>query len=333
MEIVYVYPATDTPVGGIKVAYRHAQSLTKAGFNATVFHPRAPGFSCTWFDHSTLIRRHKRQHRIFDRKYRDLGAEFDASKDFLVIPEIWTPRYGENLINHGIRYAIFVQGGYLLDPEECSKDRRIQLAFKNASAVLVISEDTSNLIKLLFPELDSSKVFRVVPSIPYQPNPLQKDNLISFVARKAPHHAKMVEGILKERLPNKWSILNIVNVNEREMQNILHRSKIFLSFGELEGLSLPPLEAALSGAFVVGYTGQGGKEYFNMPLFSEVEFGNIQDFVRSTLNMVDNIESLNFPHRTVEQQIRNLRQRYSEENESRLLKIFASEVVNRAGEN
>ena len=36
--------------------------------------------------------------------------------------------------------------------------------------------------------------------------------------------------------------------------------KIFLSFSSLEGLGLPPVEAALAGNHVIGYTGEGGNE-------------------------------------------------------------------------
>jgi len=57
----------------------------------------------------------------------------------------------------------------------------------------------------------------------------------------------------------------------------LGRSSIFLSFSELEGYGLPPLEAALAGNLVVGYTGQGGREFFAPPIFRPIDHG---DFLR-----------------------------------------------------
>ena len=58
-------------------------------------------------------------------------------------------------------------------------------------------------------------------------------------------------------------------------------SCVFLAFSSFEGLALQPIEAALAGNYVIGYTGEGGKEYWKRPIFTEVNSGNINGFVKS----------------------------------------------------
>lgn len=44
-----------------------------------------------------------------------------------------------------------------------------------------------------------------------------------------------------------------------------------------------PLEAAFCGNAVVGYTGQGAREYFEQPIFKTIESGNIRAFVMAMI--------------------------------------------------
>ena len=41
-------------------------------------------------------------------------------------------------------------------------------------------------------------------------------------------------------------------------------------------LPLPPTEAALAGNQVIGYTGEGGGEYWKKPIFTEIKTGEIK---------------------------------------------------------
>ena len=46
---------------------------------------------------------------------------------------------------------------------------------------------------------------------------------------------------------------------------------------------MPPIEAAITNNKVIGYTGEGGKEIWKKPIFTEIESGNILDFVSKIL--------------------------------------------------
>ena len=78
-RIIYLCNADNTPTGGIKVIYRHAELLTGLGADAYVMHPDDLEFSCTWFEHHTRLLR---------------SRALDPETDFLIIPEIYADARG-----------------------------------------------------------------------------------------------------------------------------------------------------------------------------------------------------------------------------------------------
>ena len=56
-------------------------------------------------------------------------------------------------------------------------------------------------------------------------------------------------------------------------------------------MGIPPIEAALSGNKVIGYVGGGGSEYWKKPIFTKVENGEIEDFVKKILSNIKNDKS------------------------------------------
>ena len=52
---------------------------------------------------------------------------------------------------------------------------------------------------------------------------------------------------------------------------------------------MPPLEAAIAGNKVIGYTGGGGKEYWQKPIFEEIQSGDIKNFSEKILSAVKNL--------------------------------------------
>jgi glycosyltransferase involved in cell wall biosynthesis len=109
-----------------------------------------------------------------------------------------------------------------------------------------------------------------------------------------------------------------------------------MSFSGLEGLPLPPVEAALCGNRVVGYHGQGGLEYWDPALFRTVECGDILGFARAVLEEVEGIERLATVGRSSADETQEtarelLRRRYSPEREAQLLAQFVQQVVELMG--
>ena len=105
--------------------------------------------------------------------------------------------------------------------------------------------------------------------------------------RKLSDHAKILIFFLERHIPKNWRIKKIDNLNENETFKYLSKSKIFLSLSNLEGLGLPPLEAALAGNKVIGYTGEAGKEYWKKPMFIEIYNGDLKKFCKTVLKAIN----------------------------------------------
>ena len=88
--------------------------------------------------------------------------------------------------------------------------------------------------------------------------------------RKKIKQSKIIIDSLKKKIAQDWEFVKVDNAKENEVGKIFSKSKIFLSFSYNEGLGLPPIEAALTGNKVIGFSGQGGNEYWRKPIFSEV---------------------------------------------------------------
>ena len=108
--------------------------------------------------------------------------------------------------------------------------------------------------------------------------------------RKLHKHSELVLFFIRKYLPKSWKIKSIHNMKEEQVIKNLMKSKIFLSFTQFEGLGMPPIEAALSGNKIIGYTGEGGKEIWKKPIFTEIPNGNILKFAEEVLK---NIEKIN----------------------------------------
>lgn len=160
--------------------------------------------------------------------------------------------------------------------------------YDGASIIISISKNTTECIKLAFPEFES-KIINVRPSVdtdkfcPQRP----KENIITYMPRKMQHHSGLFLHFVRRRLPSDWRVYAIDNMNEIEVAEMMKRSRIFLSFADLEGVGLPALEAAIAGNIVVGYTGEGGKEFWSRPIFEEIGSGDIVNFVNSVLLKID----------------------------------------------
>jgi len=322
-SIIYFCPSSNTPIGGIKVIIRHSElinAMSLENIESFVYYPGNTGFNVTWFEHSASIKR---------------GNKFRLKSDFIVIPEGWAIKFGDALLKIGLKFAIFVQNGYLL-LSGCSDEDYIRLraAYEAANIILSISKDTTECIKLAFPDLDD-KIYDVQYSIDsnmFFPGP--KENLITYMPRRLSGHSRRVVSFLRSKNPRDWKISPIDNVSEIEVAKILRRSKIFLSFSELEGLPVPPLEAAFSGNVVIGYTGEGGKEYWLNGIFREIESGNIRKFVKTVTDTVGEFSNLNYQAEKDERYqlaLQIIKEGYSIESEKlkirKLIDIVCNEVA------
>ena len=86
---------------------------------------------------------------------------------------------------------------------------------------------------------------------------------------------------------------------------------------------MPPVEAAIAGNYVIGYTGEGGKDYWKKPIFTEIYSGDIRNFVKQVIKKVAEINSSN---KLKQKQYRSLANNFSKENEIHHIKKFLNYI-------
>lgn len=323
-SIIYICPkGGDKPTGGVKVIYKHAEILSKLlpkENHCKVVHFEDLNYICNWFPHNVEFK-------------KDLS--FDANKEFAIIPEWMAVYHAKVLQNLEVEYGIFVQNGFYLykKPQNKFTDLEIFEAYNKAKFILSCADESTECIKLTFPEL-KDKIFRVnisVDSTKFNCSEeifKNKENLITYMPRKKNRDIEILIFILNRFLPKGWGLKSIDNYNEDEVIKYLKKSKIFLSFSELEGLGLPPIESALCGNHVIGYTGQGGKEFWNKPIFDEVLQGDIRTFSTKVLNKINEFQKNKPVFNTIESYIKKLSESYSPEKEKTSLVQLVNLIKN-----
>ena len=242
-SIIYICPTgKNKPTGGIKIIYRHVEILSKLlpkEANAKVFHFEDLNFRNNWFSHNADFKK---------------NFTFDPAKEFAIIPEWMGVYHAKMLKKMGVEYGIFVQNGFYLNtkPKNNFSDQEIKETYENAKIIISYSNEITECIKLTFPKL-AKKILRI--NISVNSNRFNcteevfksKKNLITYMPRKNKSHSDVLLFILKQHLPKNWEIKILDNLTEDEVIKFLKKSKIFLSFSELEGFGLPPVEAAFTG--------------------------------------------------------------------------------------
>lgn len=324
MELVYFCHPIKKAVGGVKVIYRQAELVNKLlgsrGHSAAVMHPNTWTFKVRWFESQVPVKRQFFKWRWVGKPSRSrIDGCFDPQRHMVVLPELWARKYGDQLARMKVPFAIYVQNGYYISkgPAEILNE-----AYQSARSILTISDDASRCVAMAFPGTES-RILRVHYSVDASRfNPLQpKENLITYMPRKLADHSSKVLFFLRNHLPSHWRAVPIDGLNEVEVAELLQRSKIFMSFSHFEGCPLPPLEAALSGNQVIGYTGQGAKEYWSPEIFEEIESGDVVKFAQSVLDKVKVLDAMDcFPIHT--KAIEKLAKTYSADQELLDMKSF-----------
>jgi hypothetical protein len=298
LTLTYLCPNAKKASGGVKVIYRHVSLINNmqiGGVKAQVFHPKDVNFRCeTPFSNLNF-----KKNFVFNKKH-----------EVFVIHEMWAAREAKIARDKGIRYIIQVQGGY--DVFRKADVDSVYSAYQHAELITCVSDDIYACLVFLFPEFEQ-KIYRLHLSVEedlFKPAE-HKENIITYMPRKLEKHSTLVLNFIARKLPSSWKIFPIQNMNQQGVAETLSKSKIFLSFSELEGLGLPPIEAALAGNLVIGYTGQAGKEYWVDGQFHEVNCGDIRTFSETILSKIKEIDNGYFDFIEIKENITTLQNKYS----------------------
>jgi hypothetical protein len=257
--VYYLTPDQAAPRGGVRMLYRHVDQLNAAGIDAAVLHSK-PGFRCTWFANNT---------RTVSAPNVTLSAE-----DVLVVPEFYL--LGPEMVPAEPRKIVFNQGAYhTFDhvPYAETVAGAPYTTLENLVTLLTVSEDSAALLRFTFPSIPVHRARAVLDHQVFHPpvTETKRGKRIAFVPRRRRQEREHLLHILRSRgVLQGWELVPIEGYTESQTAELMRSCPIFLSFSEREGFGLPPAEAMASGCYVVGFTGMGGRDYFDPEYSSPV---------------------------------------------------------------
>ncbi|MEU5940873.1 glycosyltransferase [Micromonospora sp. NPDC047548] len=266
--VYYLTPDQTSPRGGVRTNYRHVDLLNSMGIEAAVLHT-ARGFRCTWFDNNT---------RTVSAAETQLTDD-----DILVVPEFYSP--GLHLLPAATRTVLFNQGAYHTFDYASDLGSRPGAPYTevaNLVCMLTVSDDSAALLAYTFPKIPVHQARPVINRRLFRPRPGSDRRRVGYVPRRRPLERKQLFHVLRARgVLTDWEMMPIEGYSEARTAEIMQGCAIFLSFSEREGFGLPPVEAMASGCYVVGFTGLGGREYFDPEYSVPVADSDLLAFARA----------------------------------------------------
>lgn len=108
----------------------------------------------------------------------------------------------------------------------------------------------------------------------------ETQNHIALMTRK--NHGDVVQVLQMLRLRGRLGSWKLLPIEPQDgVARLMEEAKIFLSFGDPEGISLSNLEAMSRGCRVIGYSGMGCREYFAQDRCHEIQIGDVAAFAQA----------------------------------------------------
>ncbi|HYH21347.1 MAG TPA: hypothetical protein VD995_22285 [Azospirillum sp.] len=228
--------------GGIKVSYRHVDTLRRNGFDAAIVHKRVQ--PPNWF-------------AVPDVPILPVDEVVLSPRDVIVIGEdsrftlrgvVRTPAHKVLLCQNHFYVA------YGLDGARDYSDFGIEAALTSGDVITAF-------LRRRFPGLPVATAHLAIDPALYRPR--AKRLRIAAIPRKRPREMHYIRDLLRAGYPEHadvgWAVLE--DADEALVARVLGESAVFLSLARLEGVGLTGLEAMASGCAVTGFLGDGGREY------------------------------------------------------------------------
>jgi hypothetical protein len=274
-----LHPDLRKPIGGIKQVHRLAEALVASGREAILVQQDAT-FHPGWFRSvvaSTSLARFREE-------------RLDPQHDVIVLPETflpalpsYAPGIPKVLFNQNGAYSFGLQPG---DGFPDNPDATLDLyRHPDLRHVLCVSQHDQGLLTNglgLAPER-VSRLHNAVENDLFCPGH-EKRRLVSWMPRKQARDGAIVAAMLQRQAWwSGWSLKPISGQPQLGVASILKHSLVFLAFGHPEGFGLPLAEALACGCYLIGYSGLGGRELFQLAADhhagEEVAYGDWQGFL------------------------------------------------------
>ena len=272
MGTVYVLgTANPTPSGGIKKLYEFVDTLNANHIKSYMIYHQA--HTLNWFNNATPTTEFK--------------SVTITQEDLLIIPEVIADQ--ALTLYPGIRKIIFNQNSFKTFQPFINGDLNdVFRVYYHEDVVetIVASDYDYNVLSHLFPGIQLGRFSYGIDEELFHFHPAKK-KMIAVMPRKETKDIMLLECMLRTiNQLDGFEIKVIHMMSHEECAKVLREAAIFLSFSFQESFGLPPAEAMACGCIVVGYHGQGGKEYFRDDLVYSVEQSNLIDYAQKVNHVI-----------------------------------------------
>lgn len=267
-------PDLPHPSGGIKVIYNYVEHLVALGHDARVWHG-TPGFRYPNWTSSAPV---------------DTGMSLDfTAGDVLVMPETGGGRW--SFLNPDVPHVMLCQGMDFVfaDAQFTSDVVGDYPGWPQATCVLGVSDAIVTFLEY------ACAVGFPIHHVPVQIEPwfvpLDKERRIALMPRRRREDLLgAVQLVRRSGRLRDWEIVLIDGMTQAQVAEELGRSAIFLFGAEREGLGLPGAEAMAAGCHVIGFTGDGAKEYLRPDTGTVILDSDVVGMCDATLAAMDDFE-------------------------------------------
>lgn len=273
--IRFMAPDLPSPSGGMKVIYNYVEHLVALGHDARVWHG-TPGFGYRDWPSTAPV---------------DTGPRLDfGAGDVIVMPETGGGKW--SFLNPDVPHVMLCQGmdfvfsdaGFLDDvPGDYP-------GWPQATCALAVSDAIETFLRHAC--RPGFRIHHVPVEIEPYFRPAVKEKRIALMPRRRTEdllgavHLIRRSGSLRD-----WTIILIDGMSQHQVAEELGRAAIFLFGAEREGLGLPGAEAMAAGCHVIGFTGDGAKEYLTDETGTVILDSDVVGMRNATLASMDLFET------------------------------------------
>jgi len=237
VNIVHILPDNNSVCGGVKVHYQLAE-LERALQHTSYVAFRRKDLFPRWFLHRVDL----------ERTYTDIITEITDWENTIVVG--WEDL--STLHEFPSKYKVsYVQGESLFNRQ--ANTEGIKFWFSSKWNMSHLPELQGSLIE---PYIDNNRFYAAVKS------PTNKRLRILVLQRKnGVARWREVAKYLSDDIQSQIKVEFLSDCHEVIYASRLRKADVFFNHSFPEGLGLPALEAMLSGAIVIGYSGGGGTDF------------------------------------------------------------------------
>ena len=135
--------------------------------------------------------------------------------------------------------------------------------------------------------LERVSYIKVRPNLDAFPYQAQKRKLITYMPRKRAVEARlMADALRRSKILDGYALVAIDGMPQSKVAELMAESLVFISMMRTEALGFPGMEAMAAGCIVIGYTGFGAREYFNVTTGFPVVEGDTKGIVETVESVI-----------------------------------------------